>query len=369
MNEASARIPLLGRSRQQWEAWLAERGESTTHAAALLRQIHRHGECRAERMDGLPRRLRLRLRNATECVLPDVVESRRARDGTHKWLLRLACGNVIETVLIPSPARTTLCISSQAGCALGCAFCRTARSGFGRNLAAHEIVAQLWLARHRLRPETPITNVVFMGMGEPLANPEAVLAALALLQDDHAYALGRRRITVSTAGLVPGIDRLRRTAPVSLAVSLHAPDDALRTRLMPINARYPMAELLAACRRYVGGRTRKHTVTIEYALLDGVNDSLAQARALARRLEGLPAKVNLIPFNPFPGSGFAASSAAAQNRFGRILCEAGIVTLTRRPRGDDIAAACGQLAGEIRPHVLGPLEPDRPAMGMPGGIA
>ncbi len=369
MNGTSARIPLLGRSCQQWEAWLAERGESVAHAAALLQQIHRHGECRAERMDCLPRRLRLLLSDATECVLPEVAESRRASDGTHKWLLRLACGNVIETVLIPGPARTTLCISSQAGCALGCAFCRTARSGFGRNLTAHEIVAQLWLVRHRLRPETPITNVVFMGMGEPLANPDAVLAALALFQNDHAYALGRRRITVSTAGLVPGIDRLRRTEPVSLAVSLHAPDDALRTRLMPINARYPMAALLAACRRYVAGRTRKHTVTVEYALLDGVNDSHEQARALARRLEGLPAKVNLIPFNPFPGSGFAASGVAAQNRFGCILREAGIVTLTRRPRGGDIAAACGQLAGEIRPRVLRPLAPNRPAMGMHGGVA
>lgn len=348
MKPGPGRISLLGWSRKQWEGWLADQGCPPVHAASLVRRIHRYGESRPERLDSLPRKVCIALHEQVEWALPDVVESRCARDGTHKWLLRLACGNVIETVLIPAAGRATLCLSSQAGCALGCRFCRTARSGFSRNLMTHEIVSQLWLVRHRLRPDVPVTHVVFMGMGEPLANLDAVAGAANLFRDAHAYALGRRQVTVSTAGLVPGIDRLRQLADVSLAVSLHAPDDVLRTRLMPINARYPVADLLAACRRYVEGRSRRQRIIIEYVLLDGVNDSPECAKALATRLHGLPCKVNLIPFNAFPESGYAASGAAARSRFREILCEKGIVVTTRRPRGDDIAAACGQLAGEIR---------------------
>lgn len=348
MNSAPGQIPLLGWSRKQWADWLTDRGCSPVHAGSLIRGIHRHGEGDPERIDSIPQTVRSALRGRTECILPDVVESSRARDGTRKWLLRLTCGNVIEMVLIPTRGRATLCLSSQAGCALSCTFCRTARSGFERNLSAHEIVSQLWLVRHRLQPDILVTHVVFMGMGEPLANLDAVAGAADLFRDSHAYSLGRRQVTVSTAGLVPGIDRLRRVADVSLAVSLHAPDDALRTQLMPINARYPIDDLLAACRRYAAGRARKHKIIIEYVLLDGVNDHPECAQALAQRIRGLPCKVNLIPFNAFPGSGYAASPEPVRSRFREILCEEGIVATTRRPRGDDIAAACGQLAGDIQ---------------------
>ena len=351
MKPASGQISLLGWSRKQWEDWLTGQGHSSVHAASLVREIHRHGESSPERMGSVPWHVRAALREQTECRLPDVVESSHAQDGTRKWLLRLDCGDVIETVLIPAAGRATLCLSSQAGCALNCTFCRTARSGFGRNLTAHEIVSQLWLVRHRLQPDIPVTHVVFMGMGEPLANLDAVADAAHLFRDPHAYSMGRRQVTVSTAGLVPGIDRLRQITDVSLAVSLHAPNDALRTQLMPINARYPIDDLLAACRRYADGRSRKHKVIIEYVLLHNVNDSPECARALARRLRGLPCKVNLIPFNAFAESSYATSPESVRNRFREILCGEGVVATTRRPRGNDIAAACGQLAGAIRkPH-------------------
>ena len=339
MKLASGHISLLGWSRKQWEDWLTDRGCSAIHAASLVREIHRHGELSLDRMDSVPQHVRAALREQTECRLPDVVESSHAQDGTRKWLLRLDCGDVIETVLIPAAGRATLCLSSQAGCALNCTFCRTARSGFGRNLTAREIVSQLWLVRHRLQPDMPVTHVVFMGMGEPLANLDAVASAAHLFRDPYAYSMGRRQVTVSTAGLVPGIDRLRQMADVSLAVSLHAADDALRTQLMPINARYPIDDLLAACRRYADGRSRKHKIIIEYILLDGINDSPECARALARRLRGLPCKVNLIPFNAFPESSYTASPESVRNRFRETLCEEGIVAITRRPRGDDIAAS------------------------------
>ncbi len=348
MSSAPGHIPLLGWGRKQWADWLTDRGCSPVHAASLIRGIHRDGDVALERIDSLPRTVRAALYGQLECRLPDVVESRRAEDGTRKWLLRLSCGNVIEMVLIPARGRVTLCLSSQAGCALNCTFCRTARSGFERNLATDEIVAQLWLVRHRLQPDIPVTHAVFMGMGEPLANLDAVAGAADLFRDSHAYALGRRQVTVSTAGLVPGIDRLRQRADVSLAVSLHAPEDDLRTQLMPINARYPIDALLAACWRYAEGRPRKHKIIIEYVLLDGVNDDPECARALVRRLRGLPCTINLIPFNAFPGSGYVASPEPARRRFREILCEAGLVATTRRPRGDDIAAACGQLAGDIQ---------------------
>ena len=311
---------------------MAGLGHSPVHAAALLRNIHTHGETDLQRMENIPRALRAALAGQTECALPEIVSSDRARDGTCKWLLRLACGDVIETVLIPSPGRTSLCVSSQAGCALNCTFCRTARSGFGRNLSSHEIIAQLWLARHRLQPETPVTHVVFMGMGEPLANLDAVTQATCVMRDDFGYAMGRRQVTVSTAGLPGGIDRLRETSDVSLALSLHAPSDALRSKLMPINVRHPINEVLAACRRYARGRSRRHRIIIEYLLLNGVNDSPDCARELTVRLRGLPCMVNLIPFNAFPGSGFTASPEPVRARFRDILQEAGLVAVTRRPR-------------------------------------
>ncbi len=347
MNTESGRTSLLEWDRKRWKCWLHEQEASPAHATTLIQQIHRYGSLEPERMVALPLRLRHRLEHSFRATLPEIAHLRHARDGTCKCTLRLSCGQFIEMVLIPSAARTTLCISSQAGCALGCTFCHTARGGLHRNLSIDEIVAQLWLARHRLWPESAISNVVFMGMGEPLANLDAVLGTLRLFQDDHAYGLGCRRITVSTAGLVPGIERLGHSAEVSLAVSLHAPDDALRTELMPINTRYPIEKLLQACVRYAQrGLRRRRTVTIEYALLAGINDAESHAQMLARRLQGLPVKVNLIPFNPFPGSDYMPSAPEVHQNFFEALNGAGVVTTTRRARGQDIAAACGQLAGE-----------------------
>jgi len=253
----------------------------------------------------------------------------------------------VEMVFIPEPDRGTLCVSSQAGCSLNCTFCATARQGYNRNLTTAEIVAQVWLARRLLAGEAAVTNVVLMGMGEPLLNFEAVVGAVQIMLDDFGYGLSRRRVTLSTAGVVPAIDRLREACPVSLAVSLHAPDDALRDQLVPLNKKYPIQSLRAACRRYVAGESRRR-VTFEYVMLDGVNDQPAQARALAALLRDVPAKVNLIPFNPFPGAPFRRSPQAAIEAFRDVLFGAGIMTITRRPRGEDIAAACGQLAGEVQ---------------------
>ena len=352
MNTRSGCISLLEWDRKRWEYWLQEQGFSPAHALRLLQQVHRHGILDPGRMDTVPARVIHALDDFCHVEVPEIAQQHRAADGTCKYALRLSDGAVIEMVLIPSVSRTTLCVSSQAGCALGCTFCHTARGGLKRNLSATEIIAQLWLARHHLWPQRPISNVVFMGMGEPLANLDAVLAALRLFQDDHAYALGSRRITISTAGLIPGMERLGRSAEVSLAVSLHAPDDALRTRLMPINVRYPIDALLEACTHYACRGLRRRTVTIEYALLAGINDTMEHAQHLAKRLRGLPVKVNLIPFNSFSDSTYAPSPAHARQRFFETLFAAGIVTTTRQPRGQDIAAACGQLSG-AEPHLGG----------------
>lgn len=286
-----------------------------------------------------------------------------SEDGTRKWLLDVGNANAVEAVFIPETNRGTLCISSQAGCALDCAFCSTGKQGFNRNLSAAEIIGQLWLANKLLGgTSTPagakdaegdadngrvISNVVMMGMGEPLANFDNVVTALRLMLDDHAYGLSRRRVTVSTSGIVPAMDRLRDECPVALAVSLHAPDDALRDRLVPINQKYPLRELMAACRRYLE-RAPRDFVTFEYVMLDGVNDSDAHARALVALVRDVPCKFNLIPFNPFPNSGFGRSQPERIRRFAGILIDAGIVTTTRKTRGDDVNAACGQLAGQVQ---------------------
>jgi 23S rRNA (adenine2503-C2)-methyltransferase len=273
-----------------------------------------------------------------------------AGDGTRKWLLDVGTGNAVETVFIPEPRRGTLCISSQAGCALECSFCSTGRQGFNRNLTVAEIIGQLWLANRALGrgtiSERPITNVVMMGMGEPLANFENVATALNLMLDDNAYGLSRRRVTVSTSGLVPAMDRLRQRCPVALAVSLHAPNDALRDQLVPINRKYPIKELLAACERYLDSAPRDF-ITFEYVMLDGVNDSVADARELVQLVRHTSCKLNLIPFNPFPNSGYRRSSTEAVSRFRDVLMGAGLIATVRKTRGDDIAAACGQLAGKV----------------------
>jgi 23S rRNA (adenine2503-C2)-methyltransferase len=273
---------------------------------------------------------------------------RKSRDGSRKWLFQLADGNRIETVYIPEPDRATLCISSQVGCSLNCSFCSTATQGFNRNLSSDEIIGQLWIASRLLREDgsLPVSNVVLMGMGEPLLNFDSVVAATSLLQDDFAWALSKRRVTLSTAGVVPALERLKDVSDISLALSLHAPDDQLRSKLVPLNRKYPIRQVLDACKRYVGEGRRR--LTVEYVMLDGVNDSDEQARALARLLRSVPSKVNLIPFNPFPQTRYRRSSQRRIDEFRDILHRSGIVTITRRTRGDDIDAACGQLAGDFR---------------------
>ena len=342
--EGAERINLLGMARPQLESFFESLGERPFRARQVLKWIHSRGVGDFEPMTDLDRALRQRLAKLAEIRAPAVEAHRTSTDGTRKWRLRVDSGNCVEMVFIPEGHRGTLCVSSQAGCPLDCAFCSTGKQGFNRNLSAAEIAGQLWLAVRML--DRPVTNVVLMGMGEPLLNFEAVTEAIDLMLEDLAYGLARRRVTLSTAGVVPAIDRLARRAPVSLAVSLHAPDDALRDRLVPINRKYPVAELLAACRRYAAVNP-KRKITFEYVMLDGVNDSPGHARDLAAVLRPVPAKVNLIPFNPFPGAPFGRSPAAVIDGFRERLNAAGIVAITRRPRGDDIDAACGQLAGEV----------------------
>ena len=341
---AAERVNLLGLARPRLESFFEALGERPFRARQALKWIHARGASDFEPMTDLGRALRQRLAEVAEIRAPAVEGHRIAADGTRKWLLRVDAGNCVEMVFIPEGHRGTLCVSSQVGCPLDCAFCSTAKQGFNRNLSAAEIAGQVWLAVRAL--DRPVTNVVLMGMGEPLLNFDAVTEAIDLMLEDLAYGLARRRVTLSTAGVVPAIDRLARRAPVSLAVSLHAPDDALRDRLVPINRKYPIEELLAACRRYAAANP-KQKITFEYVMLDGVNDSPEHARALIQRLRAVPAKVNLIPFNPFPGAPFRRSPAAVIDAFRERLNTAGIVAITRRPRGDDIDAACGQLAGEV----------------------
>jgi 23S rRNA (adenine2503-C2)-methyltransferase len=349
--EPTARINLLSFERKALEAFFAERGEKAFRASQVLKWVHQLGVGDFDAMTNLSKALRAELKETAEVRAPAVVADQLSRDGSRKWLLRLADGNCIETVFIPEEDRGTLCVSSQVGCALDCAFCATAQQGFNRNLTTAEIIGQVWVASHALGDGTPsgrkITNVVLMGMGEPLLNFDNVVPALHLMMDDLAYGLSKRRVTLSTAGLVPGIDRLATVSDVSLAVSLHAPNDALRNELVPLNRKYPIRELLAACRRYAKGLHGHRHITFEYVMLAGVNDSESHARELVRLLRDLPAKVNLIPFNPFFGARYTRSGPVAIDRFREILLAAGLTTITRKTRGDDIDAACGQLAGRF----------------------
>ena len=326
--------------------WFAARGEKPFRARQVSRWIHQRFAADVASMSDIAKRLRASLAADAVIRAPRVLRDTTASDGTRKWLLDAGEGNAVEAVYIPEDDRGTLCISSQAGCALDCAFCATGHQGFHRNLTSAEILGQVVLASRELGP-TPITNVVFMGMGEPLANYRNVLPVVEILLDDVAYGLSRRRVTISTAGVVPQIDKLATDCNVALAVSLHAPTDELRDRLVPINKIHPIAELLAACWRYAENLASR-SITFEYVLLDGVNDSVAQARQLVRLLKGRPAKVNLIPFNSFPESEFRCSTPTAIDSFWRTLRDSGLIASIRRPRGDDIAAACGQLAGRVR---------------------
>lgn len=348
---APGQINLLGLPRKKLEAFFAGHGEPGYRAQQVMRWIYHRGHRDFAAMTDLSLALRKTLQQHASVEVLQVVAEHVSVDGTCKWLFGLPEGNQVETVFIPEPGRGTLCISSQVGCVLDCSFCATARQGFNRNLSSAEIVAQVWSAHRQLDSiragkDRSITNVVFMGMGEPLANLDAVAAAAQVLVDDLAYGLSKRRVTVSTAGIVPGIDKLAASVDISLAVSLHAPNDSLRDQLVPINRRYPLADLLAACHRYLQGDRKKH-VTFEYVMLAGVNDQLHHATELCDLLRDMRCKVNLIPFNSFHGTGYRRSSREHIERFGRTLQERGILTTIRRPRGEDIAAACGQLAGQV----------------------
>jgi 23S rRNA (adenine2503-C2)-methyltransferase len=347
-------VNLLDLDREALADWFESIGEKRFRATQLFRWIHQRGECDFARMSDLARGLRERLGRIAEVRRLPVISEHVSADGTVKWLFDVGSGNAIETVFIPEDDRGTLCVSSQAGCAVGCRFCSTGHQGFSRNLSTGEIVFQLWYAERELRARlgTPagqraVTNVVMMGMGEPLQNYAALVPALRIMLDDHGQGLSRRRLTVSTSGVVPMIERLAADCPVALAVSLHAPDDALRDHLVPLNRKYPIAELLEACARYLPAAPRDF-VTIEYCMIDGVNDSDAHARALVDLLQPrIACKVNLIPFNPFPASGLKRSTPERVAAFASWLQDAGLVTTVRRTRGDDIDAACGQLAGEV----------------------
>ena len=344
-------VNLLDLDGEALSAFVSGLDEKPFRARQLKRWMHRLGEGDFERMSDIARSLRDKLAEIATISPPKIVSDSVAGDGTRKWLLDVGNANAIEAVFIPEAGRGTLCVSTQAGCTLACEFCSTGRQGFNRNLSTGEIIGQLWLANRELGAipggERVISNVVLMGMGEPLLNFDATVAELKLMIDEDAYGLSRRRVTLSTSGIVPMIDRLRDECPVALAVSLHAPNDELRDRLMPINRKYPLADLLAACRRYLE-RAPRDFITFEYVMLDGVNDAEGQARELIELVSGVPCKINLIPFNPFPNSGFVRSPRGAIERFSALLNASGIVTTTRKTRGEDIDAACGQLAGQIQ---------------------
>ncbi len=359
-----AKINLLGYDLQHMNDFFSEMGEKPFRAVQVLKWIHQYGVDDFSQMSNVSQALRTKLADIAQIKAPEIVMEQKASDGTIKWLMRLDGGNSIETVYIPEDNRGTLCISSQVGCALDCGFCSTAKQGFNRNLSSAEIIAQLWIANRTLNQleqkaqhkphkvqdsrNRVITNVVLMGMGEPLLNFDNVVQAIHLMLDDNAYGLSKRRVTISTAGVVPALKRLREECDVSLAISLHAPNDQIRDKIVPLNKKYPIQELLAACQYYFSGDTKKKQFTIEYVMLAGINDSEKNARELAHLLKKLPCKINLIPFNPFPDSDFACSKPQTIERFKDILYKAGYVAVVRKTRGDDIDAACGQLAGKVK---------------------
>lgn len=364
-------INLLNLNATQLADFCVGIGEKSFRAKQLLRWIHQFGEIEFSEMSDLSKGLRKKLSDAVVVKPPGIISHHLAADGTRKWLLSVGEGNGIETVFIPELNRGTLCVSSQVGCALACTFCSTGKQGFNRNLTVSEIIGQLWLANRALKiagnsassehanpaasKNSPIhadvnraiSNVVMMGMGEPLANFENVVAALDLMLDDHAYGLSRRRVTVSTSGLIPAMDRLREQCPVALAVSLHAPNDTLRDQLVPINKKYPITALLKACQRYLKSAPRDF-ITFEYVMLKDVNDSVSHAHELVKLVRDTPCKFNLIPFNSFSQSGYKRSSSEAIRIFRDVLMQAGLIATVRKTRGDDIDAACGQLAGQVQ---------------------
>jgi 23S rRNA (adenine2503-C2)-methyltransferase len=341
----SDRTNLFDLDRRATEAFFTALGSKAFHGRNLFKWVHKHGVLDFDAMTDLPKALRAQLQAQADLVLPELVFEQPSWDGTTKWILELADGQRVETVFIPDGRRSTICVSSQVGCALDCSFCSTAQQGFSRNLTVGEIIGQVWHATRELGH--PPTNVVMMGMGEPLANFDAVVSAMDIMQDDLAYMISKTRVTLSTSGVVPNIYRLREVSDVSLAVSLHAPDNALRDELVPINRKYPLEQLIPACHEFIKADKRRK-ITWEYVMLDGVNDTDRHAKALIRLLEGVPSKVNLIPFNPFPGSSYRTSPQERIEAFRQRLLRAGIMAIRRKTRGDDIDAACGQLVGKVR---------------------
>ncbi len=374
----STPVNLLDFDAEGLVAYCDSLGEKAFRAKQLQRWIHQYNAADFDGMTDLAKSLRAKLKDRAAIVMPPVASDHVSADGTRKWLIDVGNGNAVETVFIPEETRGTLCVSSQAGCAVNCRFCSTGKQGFSRNLTTGEIIGQLRMAEFALRaalgrPHQPdskgervITNVVMMGMGEPLLNYDALVPALKLMLDDNAYGLSRRRVTVSTSGVVPMMDRLGADLPVALAVSLHAPNDALRDTLVPLNKKYPLRELMAACRRYLEVAPRDF-ITFEYCMLDGVNDTDMHARELLALTADVPCKFNLIPFNPFPESGLLRSKADRIKRFGQILIDAGVVTTVRKTRGDDIDAACGQLAGAVKDRTRVAERMGRGASGAAGG--
>ncbi len=345
------KINLLNLNRTGLEDFFVELGERPFRSKQMMQWVHQRGVTDFSQMTDMSNSLRETLGQKACLLFPRISTTQQSKDGTRKWLLSVdGAKNAIECVLIPEKSRTTLCVSSQVGCTLNCSFCSTAKQGFNRNLDTAEIIAQLHLVHHSLLREGKtqgVTNVVMMGMGEPLMNFDAVMTAVDMMCDDYAYALSKRRVTISTAGVVPAMEKLRQATDVSLAVSLHAPNDALREQLVPINRKYPISELLNACRSYIDGyKSRK--ITFEYVMLDGINDSLEHARQLARLIGAIPCKLNLIPFNPYPHAIYRCSDKLTIDRFREYVSSKGIITVTRRARGDDIDAACGQLVGQFK---------------------
>ncbi|QEW05484.1 23S rRNA (adenine(2503)-C(2))-methyltransferase RlmN [Nitrincola iocasae] len=346
------RINLLGLSPSGLETFFESIGEKRFRATQVLKWLHQQGASSFDEMTNISKSLRQKLSEVADIREPEVVLEKISTDGTRKWVIRMDGGSSIEMVLIPEGSRKTLCVSSQVGCALDCSFCSTGKQGFNRNLSAAEIIGQLRVAIRSFGPFDPkderrVTNVVFMGMGEPLLNFDNVVAATELMMDDNAYGLSKRRVTISTAGVVPAIDKLAGLSDVSLAVSIHAPNDALRDQLVPVNRRYPLKELIASCNNYLKHLNDKRVITVEYTLMDGINDQPEHATQLLKVLRKMPSKLNLIPFNPFPNSGYKKPSTEAIARFKQIIVNGGIITTVRKTRGDDVDAACGQLVGQV----------------------
>lgn len=348
------KVNLLGMDRLAMEAFFVDMGEKKFRAQQILKWVHHHQADSFDQMTDVSKALRQKLADVAEIRGPAVAHESISRDGTRKWVFELQNGGSVETVFIPDGRRGTLCVSSQVGCAVDCSFCSTGKQGFQRDMTSDEIIGQVWQASRSFGPrknlgEHPITNVVMMGMGEPLLNYDPMLQALRIMKDDLGYGIGKKRITVSTSGVVPRIDQLSRDLDVALAVSLHAPNDALRNELVPLNKKYPLAELMAACKRYSDNITHRHnSITMEYVMLRGVNDQPEHARQLVKLLNGIPVKVNLIPFNPFPHAGYERSHKSDILEFHRYLNDRGVMTTIRTTRGDDIDAACGQLVGQVQ---------------------